>query len=129
MQIVMDNITYRLRVKMGSLEESFRIEDGPNADTLLTGEESRDIIGTYYEHKLSIEPDPRYYQDYLDFYRAISAPVDSHTITLPHENGTITYAAMVTSGRHSIKDRIGTTSRFTGLTVTFKSKAPQRAPE
>lgn len=32
MQIVMDNITYRLRVKMGSLEESFRIEDGPNAD-------------------------------------------------------------------------------------------------
>lgn len=129
MQISMDGVTYRLRVKMGSLEESFRIEDGPNSDTLLTGEESRDIIGTYYEHRMNVEPDPRFYSDYLAFYKAISAPVESHTITLPHADGTITYEAMVLSGKHNVRDSIAGTTRFTGLTVTFKAKAPQLVPE
>ncbi len=129
MTITMDGQSYRLRIRQGSLEESFRIEDGPNTDTLLTGEESRDVIGTYYEHRLSVEPDPRYYQDYCNFYTAISAPVESHTITLPHGQGTITYEAMVLSGKHSIKDRLGGVNRFTGLSVTFKAKAPQVTPE
>lgn len=128
MIITMDGKTYRLRVKLGSLEESFRIEDGPNADTLLTGEESRDIIGTYYEHKLSVEPDPRYYQDYLDFYHDISSPVESHTISMPHENSTITYQAIIISGKHSIKHCTANINRFTGLTVLFKAKQPQRTP-
>lgn len=129
MNIEMDGIAYHVRVKMGSLEESFRIEDGPNADTLLTGEESRDIIGTYYEHQMSVEPDPRYYSDYVAFYKAISAPVESHIITLPHAEGTITYEAMVLSGRHSIKDRLDGTTRYTGLSVIFKAKAPQLVPD
>lgn len=129
MKITMDGKEYRVRVKLGSLEESFRIEDGPNADTLLTGEESRDIIGTYFEHSLDVEPDPRYYRDYIDFYKAITAPVESHTITLPHADGTITYKAMVISGKHSIKDTISGTNRYTGLSVFFKAKEPQLVPE
>lgn len=129
MQIQMDGITYHLRVKIGTLEESFRIEDGPNADTLLTGEESRDIIGTYYEHRMSVEPDPRFPNEYMAFYKAISAPVDSHIITLPHAEGTITYEAMVVSGKHTLKDRTAGVNRYNGLTVTFKAKAPQLTPE
>lgn len=128
MKITMDGRTYELRVKLGTLEESFRIEDGPNAGTMLSGDESRDVVGTYYEHSMAIEPDPRHYQDYIDFYTAISAPVDSHRITMPHAGGTITYDAMVVSGAHSIRDTYTGTNRYTGLTVFFKAKGPQVIP-
>lgn len=126
MIIQMDGKQYNVGAVRGTLEESFRIADGPNADTLITGEEIRDVIGTYYDHSLTIQPDMKHYQDYLDFYHDISAPVESHTITLPHEGGEITYEAMIYSGAHSIQDAFSGKRRFTGLTIDFKAKAPQR---
>ena len=60
MSVVMDDVTYRVRIKSDSpFEESFRIEDGENNMILLNGEESRDVLGTYYDHTMYIEPDPR----------------------------------------------------------------------
>ena len=46
---------------------------------LLNGEEQR-CAGTYYDHTMYIEPDPRYFDDYDAFYLAISAPG-----RLPHD--------------------------------------------
>lgn len=126
MIIKMDGRQYNVGAISGTLEESFRVSDGPNTDTLITGEEVRDVIGTYYDHSLQIEPDMEHYQDYLDFYHDISAPVASHTITFPHEGGEITYEAMVYSGAHSIVNAFMGMRVYTGLTVIFKAKAPQR---
>ena len=99
MWVVMDGMTYKVRVKSNEpFEESFRIEDGENNMILLNGEESRDVLGTYYDHTLSIEPDPRYLSDYDSFYEAISAPVDYHTITMPHGQTDMSYKAKVVSG-------------------------------
>ena len=129
MRIIMDGITYNLRVVAGSLQEAFEIIEGPNSGTLLSGEAARDIVGTVYNHSLSVEPDPRYYEDYTAFYMAISSPAPSHTITLPHNQGTITYEAMVRSGSHSVRNSMGQVIRYTGLTVNFTAKAPQISAE
>ena len=127
--IVMDGVSYHLRVVLGSLEEGFRIEDGPNGGTLMDGSQSRDILGTYYDHQMRVEPDPKFYQDYIDFYMAISAPVDSHTITMPHGGEVLTYQAMVTSGRHVQRDTLGGKPRYTGLSVDFTAMSPHRRPQ
>ena len=129
MPVVMDGVTYRVRVRIGTLEQSFHIDDGDAAGTAISGADIRDIIGTYYDYSMEVEPDPGHRADYDAFFRAISAPVDSHTITLPDGQGTMTFEAMVTSGRHIQKDRVGGVTRWTGLTVEFTAIEPQRVPD
>lgn len=126
MNIVMDKVTYRVRVRYETLEQSFRIPDGPNAGDMLSGRRERDLIGTYYDYAMAVEPDPRYPSDYDKFYKAISAPVDSHSITLPDGQGTMTFNAMVTEGSHVSKGKIGGVRRWSGLVVYFTALAPQR---
>ena len=62
------------------------------------------------------------------FFEAISAPVEAHTITLPYGQGTITYQAMVSAGEDKQRDKVAGVTRWTGLTVTFTAKKPQRRP-
>lgn len=49
MGVILDGETYRVRVRADlPLEESFHIEQGENYMVLLNGEESPDVLGTYY---------------------------------------------------------------------------------
>lgn len=128
MTITMDGVPYRLRVKLGTLRRSFRIEESERSGMVKSGEEFRDIIGTYYDYAMDVEPDPAAPEDYDAFYEAISAPVEAHAITLPYGQETITYQAMVSAGEDKQRDKVAGVTRWTGLTVTFKAKKPQRRP-
>lgn len=126
--ITMDGKTYRVRVIFPSVEENARLVEGPNAGDMLSGRRERDLVGTYYDHTLSVEPDPRYPQDYDQFYQAITAPVPSHSITMPHGQGTVTYDAMVSSARHVANGVIAGVRRWKGLQVSFEGIRPSRLP-
>ena len=128
MKIVMDGTTYRLRVKFKTLGRSFRVEDGDNAGDMLSGLYKRDVIGTYYDYSMEVEPDPQYPGDYDNFFDAISAPVDSHSITVPYGQSTLTYTAMVTSGADVYQGKVAGVERWAGLQVQFTAQKPQREP-
>lgn len=128
MTITMDGVPYRLRVKLGTLRRSFRIEESERSGMVKSGEEFRDIIGTYYDYAMDVEPDPAAPEDYDAFYEAISAPVEAHAVTLPYGQETLTYQAMVSAGEDKKRDKVAGVTRWTGLTVTFKAKKPQRRP-
>ena len=106
MTITMDSIPYRLRVKLGTLRRSFRIEESDRSGMVKSGEEFRDVIGTYYDYAMDVEPDPSAPEDYDAFFEAISAPVEAHTITLPYGQETLTYEAMVSAGEDKQRDRV-----------------------
>ena len=126
--IQMDGRTYRVRVVYTSLEESARLEEGVNAGDMLSGRHERDLIGTYYEHSMSVEPDPRYPLNYDEFFDAIAAPVPSHIITMPHGQGLMTYEAKVSSARHTGRGVLAGIRRWSGLSVSFSSIKPVRLP-
>lgn len=126
--ITMDGKTYRVRVIFPSVEETARLEDGINAGKMISGFQERDLVGTYYDHSLSVEPDPRYPQDYDQFFDDISAPVPSHIITMPHGQGTVTYEAMIYSARRVANGVIAGVRRWKGLQVTFQGIRPARTP-
>lgn len=126
--IAMDGKTYRVRIVFSSIEEAATLKDGPNAGDMLSGRRERDLMGTYYDHTLSVEPDPRYPQDYDQFFDAITAPVPSHLITMPHGQGTVTYEAMVSSARHTAAGTVAGVRRWKGLQVSFEGIRPARLP-
>lgn len=128
MTIVMDQVTYHLRVKYETIGRSFHLDDGENADYMLSGLYKRDVIGTYYDYTMEVEPDPQYPGDYDNFYEAISAPVDSHSITVPYGQSTLTYTAMVTSGTDVYRGKVAGVERWAGLQVQFTAQKPQREP-
>lgn len=127
--ITMDGRTYRVRVKFNSRARSFRIPDGPNAGEMLSGRRERDIGGTFYDYAMSVEPNPQYLAEYDSFFEAISAPVPSHSITMPYGQSTITFDAMVTEGGDTDKGHMAGWQRWGGLTVFFESIRPVRYPE
>lgn len=126
--VQMDGRTYRVGVIRSSIEEKASLKEGVNAGDMLSGRRERDLVGTYYGHSLSVEPDPRYPQDYDQFFEAITAPVPSHAITMPHGQGTVTYEAMVSSVQHKSKGTVGGIRRWGGMTVSFESIRPVRRP-
>ena len=52
--IQMDGKNYRVRIIFPSVEETARLEEGVNAGTMLSGRDERDLMGTYYDHELSV---------------------------------------------------------------------------
>ena len=126
--VELDGKQYRVRVKIKTLRRAFRIEESERSGVVKSGAYFRDIIGTYYDYSMEVEPDPARPEDYDRFYEAISAPVESHTLTVPYGQSTMTYEAMVSAGEDVQKDRIGGVTRWTGLKVSFSARAPQRRP-
>lgn len=128
MTIVMDGVTYRLRVRYETLGRNFHLDDGENSDYMLSGLYKRDLLGTYYDYAMEVEPDPQYPRDYDSFFEAITAPVDSHSLTLPYGQSTITFDAMVTSGSDLYRGQVAGFNRWGGLQVQFTAQKPQREP-
>ena len=126
--VTMDGKQYRVRVKIRTLRRSFRIEEDDRSGMVKSGAYFRSIIGTYYDYAMDVEPDPAAPEDYDAFFEAISAPVEAHTVTLPYGQETLTYQAMVSAGEDKQRDKVAGVTRWTGLTVTFTAKKPQRRP-
>lgn len=127
--IIMDGVTYRVRVVYDTMKRSFELVEGKNAGTMLSGRDERDLLGTKYGYVMAIEPDPAYPQEYDKFYEAISAPVDTHQITLPYGQSTITYEAKIENGTDTWGGKLGGSNRWKGLTVNYKPIEPQRVPD
>lgn len=127
--ITMDGILYHVRVVYNTLEQGFELIEGPNASKMLSGRRELDLLGTEYPYQLAVEPDPAHQDDYDAFFWAISAPVNSHSVTMPSGNGTLTFDAMVRSGKRVYKGKLAGNSRWSGLVVNFDPIEPQRVPE
>lgn len=128
-KIKMDGKEYRVRVVFDSMELSFRLIEGPNAGTMLSGRHERDLLGTEYSHRMLVEPDPAYPDDFDAFFHAVSAPVDSHHVELPYGQATLEYDAMIQSGSHVNGGIMLGKRRWHGLQINYEPIEPQREPD
>lgn len=124
--ITLDGTLYRVRLVYNTMNRRFSLEGGTNEGYMLDRSHERDLIGTRYSYQMGIEPDPRYPQDYDAFYEAISAPVDSHTISLPYGQGSIEFDAEIDDGEDTWGGRIAGVNRWSGLKIDFTPISLQR---
>lgn len=122
----MDGVPYRVRVPTGGLKRSFDVLDGPNAGRMLGGRMTRDVVGTFYNYQLEISRDGASLEEYDRLFEVLSAPVDSHTVTFPYGQDTLTFEAYVTKGNDSLLRKNKGKSYWGGLSVQFVAMAPQR---
>lgn len=127
--ISIDGVDYDL-VHIVSLKRSFSVLDGPNTGRVQTGEMRRDIIGTYYNYTLKIEPDQSNASivQYDSLYEIISSPAESHTIKVPYGQGWKQFKAYVTSGADNLMLKTDDHSKWDGLEINFIAMSPERVP-
>lgn len=125
--IVVDGVTYP-KIYVLSLKRSFSVLDGENVGRVMTGKMVRDIIGTYYNYTLKIDSNESDPAEYDRLYEVLSSPVDSHTITVPYAQGTMTFDAYVSNGEDDLIKCYETINGWTGLSVNFIAMEPKRRP-
>lgn len=120
-----------LRLWVTGLKRSFAVTDSEHSGRVLNNEMYRDVIGTFYNYTLTVEPDTNYRADYDTFYGIITAPTDFHTVVFPYGQETLEFKAYVTSGDDENKPIMESgkqVNRWSGLSIQFIAKAPQRRP-
>lgn len=123
-----DGVPYDVFIPQGGITRSFKILDGPNAGRMLDATMTRDIIGTFYNYKVSIaqnNPNPEIYDR---LYEILSSPKDSHTIILPYGQKTISFEAYVTGGDDRLKRKSKSGAYWDSLTLEFIAMSPYRRP-
>lgn len=128
-QLTMDGVVYHVRVVYDSMVLSFELIEGPNAGTMLSGLDERDLLGTKYGHRLAVEPDPAHREDFDAFFHAISAPVNTHHIELPYGQTTLAYDAKITRGNVGLGGKMMGKNLWHGLEVNYEPIEPQRLPD
>lgn len=123
--ITLDGVTYST-LHVTSLTRNFSVLDGPNAGRLITGNMERDVIGTFYNYAVELDPDAANRADYDAFYDVISAPVASHELVIPYAQTTLTFNAYVTTGSDSLLDMMDAANRWGNLSFNFIAMEPQR---
>ena len=89
----------------------------------------RDIIGTYYTYRLEFDASLSDPEEYDALFEALSAPVDSHIISVPYGQGSLTFEAYVANGEDDLSRIYRDESKKWGnLTVNFVAMEPQRRP-
>nr|DAZ76841.1 MAG TPA: hypothetical protein [Caudoviricetes sp.] len=94
----------------------------------MTGAMTRDIIGTFYNYSLEIDPVSSDLAEYDAFYENISAPVDSHVLTVPYAQSVLTFDAYVANGEDELVSRYGDRSEWQNLSINFVAMKPKRVP-
>lgn len=121
-----DGVSYKVRVPVGGLKRSFKVLDGDNAGRLLNAEMTRDVLGTFYNYKLTIERDGSNLEDYDRLYDVLSSPIDSHTVSFPYGQEMLTFQAYVTGGDDSLIRKTKSGQYWSGLSLDFIAMKPQR---
>ena len=113
-------------VGVEAVKRSFRIPDGPNAGSMLSGDYTRDIVGTYYDYDLTLTAEQLPDSEYNALYEILSSPVESHTVEMPYGLSGITFEAMIEAGTDELIPMDDGTW-WGNLSLTIRAKKPQRA--
>ena len=122
-------IDFDSKVMITAYKETLNVLDGENAGRTMDGRMQRDIIGTYYTYRLEFDASLSDPNEYDALFDVLSAPVDSHMITVPFGQSSITFEAYVANGDDDLSRIYRNESRkWDNLAVNFVAMDPVRRP-
>lgn len=90
--ITIDNNSYDVGIVKITRRASQKIE---NLGTTMDLRKHYDIQGTYYDYDVELATKLMSLDDYDNLYELLTTPQESHTVTLPYGQSTLTFEARV----------------------------------
>jgi len=122
MAIVIDNTTYNIGVK--SMKRTADFLD-KYAERTEGGDLARELIGVYFNYQLEFVPTDNI-AEYARLWDKLTEPEEFHTVTVPDEKGSFTFAAYFNTVGDEFRRIEGRNAFFKTLTVNFTAKSPAR---
>lgn len=124
--LVLDGRSYHVSVT--KLKRKGEIIDGPNAGRVMSAVMKRDVLGTFYNYEITFGTSLLSPSDYDALYEILTAPVDSHTITVPYGQGIKTFEVYITSASDELARMKDDVNMWSSLTIDFIAMEPARRP-
>lgn len=125
----LDGVKYNVFVPGDGIRRSGQVLDGDAAGrSMVSAAMIRDIKGTFYNYTIQIDTSQTAVDEYDRLFEVLTAPVDSHTLTVPYGQGTMTFQAYVTSAEDTLRTMDNGVNIWGGLSVNFIAMKPQRKP-
>lgn len=85
-----------------------------------------DVQGTYFDYEVEIATSHMNVSDYDSLYELLTEPVESHTVTLPYGQSTLTFEARTTLANDRLISKFGGIKKWGTLKITFEALTPQK---
>lgn len=126
--VTVDGRLFRVRIVRDTYREHVDFIEGPLAGDMESGRHERDLKGVSATYYMTVEPDYRYLQDYDDLWTLLRQPVDSHSVTVIENQGTLTYNAQIQTLDRTLDGVLGGWRLTKNMTLAFVPSAPQWSP-
>ena len=121
--ITIDNNTYNVGIIKITRKASQNME---SLGTTLDLRKHYDIRGTYYDYDVELATSKMRVTDYDNLYEVLTTPQESHTVTMPYGQGTITFEARVSVANDILVKSFNNFKKWGTLKVTFEALTPQK---
>jgi hypothetical protein len=122
-----DGIDYSNVVIVG-VERTAEIRDTELSGIMTDGSYHRDLFGTYYNYTINLVVIKGKEAEYAALYQVLTAPVESHSVTVPYNNTIVTFTAYVKTVSDSLYRKSSNISVWKDITVDFIDVSPMRLP-
>ena len=127
--IQVDGVIYKGLHVVPPIKRSFNVLDGKNAGrSEFSGAMFRDVIGTFYNYSITVDPSASDPDVYDAFYEAITSPEEQHEVVLPYGQGTLTFNAYVTTGSDDCSEIRENSKKWENFSFNIVAMKPQRTP-
>lgn len=121
--ITIDSNTFDVGIIKITRKASQKIE---SLGTTMDLHKHYDIQGTYYDYEVELATKKMSLSDYDNLYEVLTAPQESHIVTLPYGQSTLTFTARVSVASDSLVQSFLTFRKWGTLKVTFEALTPQK---
>lgn len=127
--ITVDGVDYT-GIGISGIRRNAVLKEDNTSAMMMSGRYRRGIVGTYYNYTMTFYVTSKATKAMYDqLYEAITAPQESHTVTVPYgTEDTLTFEAYIEQVNDGIRYMRGNNTLWGGMTVNFIAKAPQRSP-
>lgn len=127
MTLLVDGVAYNVHVVYKTLQRTITLLEGQNSGRMLSGRESRDIIGSLIGYAMDIQADTQYPESYDALHEALTEPTPTHNFVVPYGQGTISFEGRIDTVTDVYEGTLAGKERWNGLHLEFSSIAPYKA--
>lgn len=121
--ITIDDVTYKVGIIKITRTASQKLE---SLGTTLDLRKHYDVKGTYYDYEVELATNNLDVGTYDELYEVLTNPQESHVVTMPYGQSSITFEARVSVASDSLVKNYNIFKKWGSIKVKFEALAPQK---